>query len=90
MPRAASRLLLEIEEVRIERLNDISEEDAIAEGVRAVNVITPYYKQGAFGVEKIQQSHREAFKYLWDLINGCGSWYENKWVWVITFKRIEP
>ena len=71
MPRAASRITLEIETVRVERLNDIREDGAIAEGVGYAAYITPL----------------KSFKTLWNTINGPGSWDANPFVWVIEFKR---
>lgn len=86
MPRAASRITLEITRVRFERLQDIALADVEAEGVQ----LNHYYcdeSGGAFG-------HRcepvERFKELWDKINGKrASWESNPWVWVITFKLLE-
>lgn len=82
MPRWASRLLLEITSVKVERLNDITEEDAKAEGVEARvpdNVQT-------------DMRYRAPFKCLWDKINGkrpgC-SWADNPWVWVVEFSKAE-
>lgn len=82
MPRWASRLTLEVTEVRVQRLQDISEEDARAEGVEAA----PFCKVGRPpGME-----HIEAFEDLWQAINGerpgC-SWEANPWVWAVTFQR---
>ena len=80
MPRWASRLTLEITDVRVERLNEISEEDAIAEGVSVDGVGNP---GGPMRV------HQRAFKILWNQINGPDSWAANPWVWAITFRRTE-
>ena len=82
MPRSASRILLEITNVRVERLNDISEEDAIAEGVDGENEAA---KIGAGWYEK----PRRAYRRLWESINGKGSWDLNPWVWVIEFDEIK-
>lgn len=71
MPRWASRISLTVTGVRVERLQDISEEDALAEGVEASPTETP----------------REAYARLWGEINGAGSWAANPWVWVYTFQR---
>jgi hypothetical protein len=78
MPRWASRILLEITAVRVERLNSISEGDARAEGV------TP----AAGGVQPGWE-HRFNFRELWMGIYGEYSWQPNPWVWVIEFKRVE-
>lgn len=80
MPRWASRILLEITAVRVERLQEISEEDAEAEGVRN----SLHLHGGRFA--------RENFAHLWWTIygdNGYGSWEANPWVWVIEFRRID-
>ncbi len=77
MPRWASRITLEITGVRVERLQEISEADALAEGVRN----SLHLPGGRFA--------RENFEHLWWTINGDGSWEANPWVWVIEFKRIE-
>jgi hypothetical protein len=77
MPRWASRILLEITSVRVERLQDISEADALAEGVpHSLNL-----PGGRFA--------RENFEHLWWTINGDGSWESNPWVWVVEFKRVQ-
>lgn len=80
MPRWVSRILLEITHVRVERLQDISNEQAIAEGVKSAeqdidpdgNDYPPY----------------ELFGGLWTMINGMDSWNANPWVWVVEFKRV--
>lgn len=75
MRRWMSRLVLEVTGLRVERLNEISESDAIAEG-------TPRVVQ--------YRSAREAYSDLWESINGAGSWAANPLVWVVEFKRLEP
>ncbi|SOD42428.1 hypothetical protein [Nitrosovibrio sp. Nv4] len=82
MPRWASRILLEITDIRVERLQDISEEDAIAEGVQITDEWTGC-------AEDLNGSHVQAYRHLWESINGAGSWDANPWVWVVEFKRIE-
>ena len=77
MPRWASRLTLEITAVRVERLQDIGEEDAKAEGV----TITEYYSMS-------RNPHRSAFIDLWNTCYGPESWNANPWVWVIEFRRV--
>ena len=74
MPREASRLTLEITEVRVERLNEISEGDAEAEG--------------CFALGDADCTAVEQFRRLWESINGPGSWALNPFVWVITFRRV--
>ena len=80
MKRSACRLLLEITAVRVERLQDINDEQAIAEGIDV-------HPSGFYGNGCI--SAGGAFLELWESINGAGSWNTNPWVWVIEFKRIE-
>lgn len=83
MPRAASRILLEITDVRVQRLQEVSEEDARAEGVdlQGFRSLT----EGIAGRE-----HRIQFCTLWESIHGPGSWDANPWVWAITFRRLGP
>lgn len=84
MPRSASRILLEITSVRVERLQDISESDACAEGARSADLVT--------GRECILDpksgSYRLHFSDLWEQINGAGTFVANPFVWVIEFKRV--
>lgn len=79
MPRWASRITLEIVAVRVERLNDISEADAAAEGIE------PMFLGDTDEMKRL--GARVAFKSLWESINGAGSWEANPWVWVIEFRR---
>lgn len=83
MPRAASRILLEIAGVSVERLQDISEADAFAEGAMswAQEQDTPI-KDLNGGDDRL------AFMALWESINGADSWAANPWVWVVEFRRI--
>jgi hypothetical protein len=83
MPRWASRILLEIIDVRVERLNEISEADAKAEGAPS----GWWDDEGRF-YESTQGTHRAGFAGLWEHLNGPGSWDANPWVWVIEFKRV--
>lgn len=93
MPRAASRILLEIVSVRVERLNDISEEDAKAEGIENNPRLDPagpchwrHYGREHTGINCPIESYRT----LWEAISGAGSWDANPWVWVVEFKRVAP
>ena len=79
MPRWASRILLEITAVRVERLQDISETDAEAEGIQEIVDA---------GVDH-DGTPRDAYRALWEQINGADSWSANPWVWVVEFKRAE-
>jgi len=85
MPRWASRITLEVTDVRVERLNDCSEMDAMAEGMpfnaSAVGTPTPGARPGPSAIA--------AYRGLWESINGAGSWELNPWVWVLGFKRLK-
>lgn len=71
MPRKLSRITLELTDVRVERLNEISEADVLAEGVTVL---------------PCNASPQQAYAELWESINGKGSWGP-QWVWVLTFRR---
>ncbi|HCD2033571.1 TPA: hypothetical protein NBJ69_001296 [Klebsiella pneumoniae] len=86
MPRAASRILLEITDVRVERLNAISQEDAQAEGMELTGW-RPTYSDPDSGGEVL--TPYDNFAQLWESIYGEESWKANPWVWVIEFKRVE-
>ncbi|MCL7686176.1 hypothetical protein M8363_06410 [Klebsiella quasivariicola] len=91
MPRWASRILLEITDVRVERLNAISEEDAEAEGI---DMEALYDSQDCYDcIADHNMTGRPtvtgAFKYLWESIYGEEGWKSNPWVWVIEFNRVE-
>ncbi|HFT1541282.1 TPA: hypothetical protein ACH27N_000244 [Klebsiella quasipneumoniae subsp. similipneumoniae] len=87
MPRWASRILLEITDVRVERLNAINEHDAQAEGVAKLR--GGFWKHYQPGWTQHQLSARGSFVTLWKSIYGDESWNSNPWVWVISFERIE-
>ena len=90
MPRSASRITLKLTSVRVERLQDISEEDAIAEGCKAEMIHAPGCKRTCFDPglpDCYVQSAKMAFRELWESINGPGSWDLNPWVWVLAFER---
>ena len=87
MPRWASRILLEITDVRVERLNAINEHDAQAEGVAKLR--GGFWKHYQPGWTQHQLSARGSFVTLWKSIYGDESWNTNPWVWVIKFKLIE-
>lgn len=84
MKRSSCRLLLEITDVRVERLQDISYEQARAEGVRN----DPDIENGK--VEGCILTSKALFENLWCSINGDESWFANPWVWVVEFKRVTP
>lgn len=84
MPKWAARIWLEITEVRVQRLQEIGESDAIAEGI----VKTCTY---CYGLNEPVPGMRGGYAALWDDINekrGC-SWDSNCWVWALTFKRVD-
>lgn len=81
MPRWASRISLRITNIRVERLQSISEEDAKAEGVKVRDIVYPDEPRSAY-------SYVEQYRLLWDSINGAGSWQKNPLVWAITFERL--
>lgn len=83
MPRWASRITLEVTGVRVERLQDISVADAIAEGV---NIHPDHHGKPRESI----YSAVEAYRDLWEQINGPGSWDANPLVWVVEFERIKP
>lgn len=94
MPRIASRILLEIAAVRVERLHDITEADAQAEGVERVVVGSGWRRYCDPDSEEVGVppcgDARRSFRSLWKYINGAESWNANPWVWVVEFKRVQP
>jgi hypothetical protein len=93
MPRGLSRISLEVASVRVERLHDISEPDAKAEGA------TPYIYGHGFITDlgiaadpgiRTPSMYRAGFEQLWREINGAESWDANPWVWVVTFTKATP
>ncbi|EMY3089091.1 hypothetical protein AAIL13_004123 [Raoultella ornithinolytica] len=88
MPRWASRILLEITDVRVERLNAISEEDARAEGIIDGGCLNCGEPEPC-GCANPEPDATDAFAYLWQSIYGQENWNANPWVWVIEFKRLE-
>lgn len=92
MPRWASRLTLHVTEVRAQRLQDISEADARAEGIEA-REIRPVYDIGQppetwwFGTENGRATAKSAFRDLWDSLNAeRAPWASNPWVVAVTFR----
>ena len=92
MPRWASRIELLIKDIRVERLQDISEEDAKAEGVYNLGTKRkPEYCIEIAPFTGFRSSKAvECFRELWTSINGPESWDANPWVWVVDFERIQP
>lgn len=83
MPRSASRIDLEIVSVRVERLQDITEEDAKAEGVDGPESESAKAVGWCVGP-------KAAYRFLWNSINGVDAWDANPYVWVVEFKRVKP
>lgn len=88
MPRWASRITLEITSVRVERLQEISIEDAKAEGAWGPDDSIVQKVADYFGTDIFSANPRKAFQMLWESINGPDSWAANPWVWVIEFRRL--
>ena len=82
MPRAVSRITLEITSVRVERLQDIDLANALAEGISDTGALI----LDSAGNE--QGGPIAEYAVLWEQINGPGSWAANPWVWVIEFRRL--
>lgn len=93
MPRAASRITLEITDVRVERLQAISEADAIAEGIERHAKEPTLWKRGPLSTDQnnidCTAFPRLAYRSIWESINGPGSWESNPFVWAISFNRIK-
>ncbi|VTM52347.1 morphogenetic protein [Klebsiella pneumoniae] len=90
MPRWASRILLEITNVGVQRLQDISSGDAVREGICQLPASGRYcVSPGDQYFGGASRSAKEVYSWLWSSIYGEESWKANPWVWVIEFKRIE-
>lgn len=91
MSRYASRITLEIVNVRVERLQDISQDDARKEGVCcSMSPIGACYMDYQSNQYNAMTTPKHSFRSLWQSINGKDSWEKNPWVWVVKFKRVEP
>lgn len=84
MPKQAARIILQVEDIRLERLHDITEGGAFAEGVELITNNSAENTK----VFMSSASYISSFKILWNKIKGAGSWEANPWVWVIAFKPI--
>lgn len=85
MPRTACRVEVDTKAIRVERLNDCSNEDAIAEGLiveRSPDV--PFFRFAAGGDSFLDPV--DAYRVGWETINGPGSWARNPWIWVVCFE----
>lgn len=74
MPRWASRITLEVTDVRVQRLQEITKQDVIAEGIE--------------GLEDVHAGWHQPFAQLWESIHGPGAWEQNPWVWAYTFRSV--
>lgn len=89
MPRVASRITLEVTDVRVERLQAISAADAIAEGLIRLPASGRYVvERGEQYAGLAEHSPILVYRRLWESINGAGSWKANPWVWVVEFRRV--
>jgi hypothetical protein len=97
MPRSLSRITLEITSIRVERLNDINEADAIAEGIDGCEIVINGDSQGSTWRDYESRCDdpcewysrpKRSYQSLWEQINGPGSWAANPWVWCISFRRL--
>ena len=91
MPKDAARIWLRITSIRVERLHDISEKDAILEGVeKEFSILFNEWRfKDYYNVKSDWRSAVSSFQSLWANINGINSWNSNPFVWVIEFERIE-
>lgn len=92
MPRWASRLTLEITEVRVERLHSISESDCWDEGIEEIDgwLSNSEIIDMAIKINRCIDDARPTYACLWESIHGKGSWDANPWLWVVSFRRLEP
>lgn len=91
MPRRASRIALEVTSVRVERLQEIADNDIRAEGVVFDGKWWLGAEHDAKGTPKLFPLARQAWESRWDSINGDrASWDRNPWVWRIEFRRLRP
>lgn len=93
MPRLASRILLEVTAVRVERLHSITDQQAQAEGIERDSAMPTLWKRGPLhgdqNLVSVTNFPKLAFRSIWEAINGHESWAANPWVWVVEFKRVE-
>jgi hypothetical protein len=93
LPRWASRITLEVTDVRVERLQEISEDDAILEGALEAHDTDRQVDSWARWTQRVDPgahvgTARGAFAALWERIHGPNSWAASPWVWAITFKPV--
>jgi len=86
MPRLASRIQLDVVDVRVERLDACSAEDAMAEGIELVMHATDAPRWQVYGSTETTADPRLSYRTLWEQINGAGSWGADPLVWVVVFQ----
>lgn len=90
MPKAACRIFLKITNIRLERLQSISEDDCIKEGVKEIHPYPFVARWKNYMIdEDLMRSPYLSFQSLWVKINGKESWNENPWLWVVEFEQID-
>lgn len=93
MPKEAARIFLEVTNVKCERLQNISEEDAIAEGIEKYGPFGEFkgsrHPSGGMMKYRAYSKASRAFQDIWMDIYGEKSWKQNPWVWVYEFKKVE-
>lgn len=93
MPKKACRLFLKVKNVKIERLQQISEIDAISEGCAKYGPFGEYkgslHPNGGMMRYRAYSKASRAFQCIWETVNGSVSWNKNPFVWVIEFERID-
>jgi len=89
MPRWASRITLEVTGVRVERLQDISGEDAVSEGISIPRCTCEVCVRSSTMCTADASAAAMEYRTLWESIHGPGAWDANPWVWVVSFKRAE-
>jgi len=103
LPRRGSRILLEITDVRVQRLQEISEDNARSEGLSTVTKDGSLWKWGIPDADGLpgtddsgwpwrdwERRPVDAFRRLWESINGAGTWDLNPWVWAVSFRSLQP
>lgn len=89
MPKDAARIWLKVTNVRVERLQEISKEDAIAEGIEKAGEVFKFYMNPKPNYWKPAVDNPIiSFHSLWECINGENSWIANPWVWVVEFEVV--
>jgi hypothetical protein len=89
MPRWASRMELEITDVRLQRLQDISEQDAAAEGVQVVRDGVTEDDYLADEEDEDLLGAVDLYRAVWESLHGVGSWDQNPWIWVVTIRTVQ-